>query len=96
MIKKGIAIIISVFFLLCVICIIIARIQSRRRKAAEESADKWRKYSMSLEERIERLRMEADIRDECRKETEKKIDSLHDGDSVANAIAELQNRREGS
>lgn len=65
----------------------------RKNRKLKDRLDRALCANRSLSEKVERLRKESAVKSSNRRESDEKVDALHDGDSVGNAIAGLSKRR---
>lgn len=74
------------------VCVMYAKKQKANATKYRVKYEESNKMVAGLTRTINELRKEEAIKSENRKETEKKIEALHDGDTVDNALNELRKR----
>lgn len=72
--------------------VLYAKKQKADAKAYKTKYEDSERMYQGLSRTIQQLRQAEAIKDENRKEAEKKIEALHDGDTVGNALNELRKR----
>lgn len=72
--------------------VLYAKKQKADAKAYKAKYEDSERMCQGLSRTIQQLRQAEAIKDENRKEADKKIEALHDGDTVDNALNELRKR----
>lgn len=75
----------------CLLTIVFLQKEKTRRKKIEDAFNAQADYIKRLENRVKLLESEARIKETNRREADEKIDTLHTGDAVTNALDVLQN-----
>lgn len=93
---KALAIACAGLFLAALIMLVHSLIVEKQKKALETEIEDMDRKIKSLSAKNAVLERTIEMKERIRNETEKKIDALHDGDAVHNAVDVLSKRKDKS
>ena len=93
---KALAIACAGLFLAALIMLVHSLIVEKQKKALEAEIEDMDRKIKSLSAKNAVLERTIEMKERIRNETEKKIDALHDGDAVHNAVDVLSKRKDKS
>lgn len=90
---KALAIACAGMFLACLMLLACTLIAARRRRELENEIEEMDKKIKSLNARNAVLERTIEMKERIRNESESRIDNLHDGDALGNAVGILSKRK---